>query len=299
MMAAMGLSALDPGRTPLKLRPQGVGEIFDEGFRLYRSNFALFATLGLLTAVPTAAQSLLAGGAHAQGQLWSSIFSGVSSGGFSRVTPANVPWPMVLAGYAIVLVTAPFVWGLITQATIDLAAGGKPSVGHVVRQVAARYWHLVGVLAILALGVLPVITCILIPLTIWLLVRWSVAIPALLAEGAGPIRAIERSSYLTRANWWRMFGISILATILVAVIELALGGVVGLVLGLMPGLPVDARGGGIVLGSAVIGGLLQPITGIIYVLLYFDLRIRKESMELDILAGQAMPPSEPPALSPT
>src|SRR5215470_14083016 len=59
-------------------------------------------------------------------------------------------------------------------------------------------------------------------LTVWISTRLSLAVPAVVLENAGPIAAIQRSWDLVRGSWWRIFGINLLAAIVVGVISLVL-----------------------------------------------------------------------------
>ena len=149
-------------------------------------------------------------------------------------------------------------------------------------------------LLIYVIGFLPSITCILIPLSIWLAVRWVAAFPAIFAEGAGAMKAVERSTFLTANRWWRTFGILLLTYLLVLVVSLALQAVLGLGVGIIPGLTGDLRGAAFLVATSIGGGFVLPIPPIIVTLLYFDLRVRREALELDVLAQQAMLAPPPP-----
>src|SRR5262249_60338781 len=59
-------------------------------------------------------------------------------------------------------------------------------------------------------------------LTVWIWIRFSLAAPAVILEGAGPIAALRRSWQLVRGSWWRVFGISLLALLDVILIGLVL-----------------------------------------------------------------------------
>ncbi|MFD0022078.1 hypothetical protein [Streptomyces sp. NPDC058382] len=52
------------------------------------------------------------------------------------------------------------------------------------------------------------------PLAIWLWVKFSLAPSAVVFENQGPVAALRRSSLLVRGDWWRIFGISLLAGVL-------------------------------------------------------------------------------------
>ncbi|OEJ98290.1 hypothetical protein J116_022120 [Streptomyces thermolilacinus SPC6] len=49
---------------------------------------------------------------------------------------------------------------------------------------------------------------------VWLWVRFSLAPAAVVFEGLGPIAALRRSARLVHGDWWRVFGITLLAAIM-------------------------------------------------------------------------------------
>ncbi|HZQ38160.1 MAG TPA: hypothetical protein VFD32_19680, partial [Dehalococcoidia bacterium] len=53
------------------------------------------------------------------------------------------------------------------------------------------------------------LTVLLVPVAIFLYVRWSLAIPALFAERTGGAGALRRSAELVSGSWWRVFGITV------------------------------------------------------------------------------------------
>jgi hypothetical protein len=290
-MTAMSLNALPAGPSPLALQPQPVSEIFDRAFRTYRANFWLFATLGLASGLPDLVRALLSGGAHSQDL----IFSALTGGGDGAIGSAPANPLFVLAGYALWLLCLPIATSMVVQATVDISADGRPTFVSVLRRVLRRYWVMALVLLLFGVALLPTFLCVLFPVTLWLWVRWSVALPALFAEGTGPMSAIERSSFLTAGRWWRTFGILLLAYMLTFVVALALQGVLELAVGLLPGLSGDVRGAVMLVAGAVGEGFVRPLWPIIITLVYFDLRVRREALELDVLARQAMQASRLPA----
>ncbi|MER5197675.1 glycerophosphoryl diester phosphodiesterase membrane domain-containing protein [Streptomyces sp. NPDC002755] len=142
--------------------------------------------------------------------------------------------------------------------------------------------------ALKALGILGSIV-----LVLWLLIRLSLASPALMLEKQSIKKALGRSLKLTRGSWWRVFGIQLLALIIanivamIVVVPFALlgaalsdGGVSGM---------VDATSDYgwtylIVSGiGSVIGSMITfPISAGVTVLLYVDQRIRREALDLDL-----------------
>ncbi|MEU2286525.1 hypothetical protein ABZ614_32125 [Streptomyces sp. NPDC013178] len=128
---------------------------------------------------------------------------------------------------------------------------------------------------------------------VWLLVRFSLASPALMLEKQGIKKALGRSAKLVRGSWWRVFGIQLLSlfianmvAMIVAVPFVLLGGILS-----DGGLGAFADGSSelgwtylIVSGvGSVIGSLITfPITAGVTVLLYIDQRIRREALDLDL-----------------
>ncbi|CAL9388296.1 hypothetical protein [Streptomyces sp. enrichment culture] len=148
----------------------------------------------------------------------------------------------------------------------------------------------------------------------WFWVRCSLAPAAAVFEGLGPVTALRRSARLVRGDWWRVFGITLLA----AVIAMLAAWVVQLpfqILGLVPSAVLTAGGpddgtssGSLMAGlvAAVLIGLLGALvsqtvtsafTPLVQTLLYVDRRIRTENLA-PTLAEAAARPSWPPYGSP-
>jgi hypothetical protein len=135
-----------------------------------------------------------------------------------------------------------------------------------------------------------------------LLTARYIAAPALVvAEEYGPKGALDRSWALTRNNMWRCFGYLALLAILNFVI-------IGLPISVLQWGVVFAVGtqwygwlSGLLAGlSYFVNILWYPIMVLAITLIYFDLRVRNESMDLDVrvrrLEESTLPPSQPPTL---
>ena len=292
-MSAAGPAAPTPQEPLLRLRPLGVGEILDDIFRVYRRHFGLLCAIGLLLSVPTLLIRLIGGSAVIFGSFISPLSSFGNPPGLVALQPPG-PINIVLLGLAyLVLLVAlvPFTVGAVTQAAIGLALGNPVSVRSAFAGVARRYWALLAQTLILGAAIAPLLLCF--PVAIWLAVRWIVGVPALLAEGIGPIKALGRSWALTRRNWWRTFGILLLIYLLQVVISGALG-TLGLPLALaVPFAPPVVQGSIALTVSTAAGALTLPVVYVCIVLLYFDLRIRHEYFDLDQLARRAVASSRP------
>lgn len=126
----------------------------------------------------------------------------------------------------------------------------------------------------------------------YLYIKFSVAPPAMVLENLGVFAAIGRSWSLTRGNFWRLFGINILTAVITSMVA-------GIFVGI-----ADALGAiFIVVGSSspedVIASLnttyilvmvmstiaqllILPFTSSVNALLYIDLRMRKEGLDVEL-----------------
>jgi hypothetical protein len=131
---------------------------------------------------------------------------------------------------------------------------------------------------IVALGLLggPLVilgVLVAIPVALFFGVRWAFVLQAVVIEGAGPIEALSRSWSLVQGNWWRVFGIMLVVSLILVGISLAAG-----LLGLIPFL------GWII--QLVVPILLTPIAAIAQTLLYFDLRHPEKGFTTETLAKE-------------
>lgn len=118
---------------------------------------------------------------------------------------------------------------------------------------------------------------------IWLGVAWSVAVPVLMVEGVGGPAALQRSFDLVRGRWWATFG----ALVLLVLLVVFAGGIVGFAIGLL------TKGSGSVFVWLLVSvgtGLLvtlfvTPFQAAVLAVIYFDLRVRKEGLDLERLTA--------------
>jgi len=103
---------------------------------------------------------------------------------------------------------------------------------------------------------------------VYFIIRWSLAIPAMLAEGIGVRAGLRRSSELTRGIRLRIFGAIVVVGLAFFVIEL-IGFIVALVIGLSLGsLAVGVATGAVLLLAVIVA--LAPVFPAITVVAYRD-----------------------------
>lgn len=142
----------------------------------------------------------------------------------------------------------------------------------------------------LLIGAMALVFC-LIPLWIWIWVAWSVVMPVMFIENVGLGAAMGRSWRLVEGRWWRTFLILFLMFLLSYVVSIALSAFITLGQSLLqivvsPAVVLWISGA----TSVLVGSLVDPVVQIALVLIYFDLRVRREGLDLFQLAQQVTSP---------
>ena len=125
-------------------------------------------------------------------------------------------------------------------------------------------------------------------LTIWFTIMFRMAAQAVVLEREGPVRALGRSWRLVRGSFWRVLGITLLAGLIVVVTA----GVLQIPFSLFAAMAgggnslLPSTGGNVAgilisaVGGVVAGAVARPISAGVAVLLYVDLRMRREGLDL-------------------
>lgn len=126
----------------------------------------------------------------------------------------------------------------------------------------------------------------------YLSIKFSVASPAMVLENLGVFAAIGRSWSLTRGNFWRLFGINILTAIITSIVAGIFGGIAGalgaifVVVGSSSPEDVIASLNTTYILTMVTSTIAQllilPFTSSVNALLYIDLRMRKEGLDVEL-----------------
>jgi len=259
----------------LDLRPLSLGELLDRTFFLYRRHFLLFIGIAavpyLVILVPVLAGLVLY-------RL------------LAHSSPSFVPAAAVVGIVLIILVAmAVFVAFLYSAgasvfAVSEIYAGRHASIRGSFRLVRGKEWILLGVMFLSGLIIMGGFLALIIP-GIYLMCRIPLATAAAMIENIGPGDAIGRSFFLTKDFAGRSALIYLLA------VSLQYG------VGLMFQMPflvltaVTAKQSHLMLLWTVlgqVGGLLggilvAPVHTIGFALFYYDLRVRKEAFDLQMM----------------
>jgi hypothetical protein len=268
---------------PLRLRPLEVGDLLDETFRMYRRHFLLFAGLSVILSIPSAALSSFSYYALFSGVL---LQAGSVADGQALLQAGTLV--LYLAGALIAIALTPFFYGAVTYAACESALGRPVTPGSVLSEVLRRYFPLLGYW--LLIGVMLVAFC-LIPLWIWIWVGWAVVMPAMFIENLGLGAAMGRSWRLVQGRWWRTFFTLLLMFVIWFVARTALRAFIVLAQSLLQlVIPTVAALWIAAASSVIVGSLVNPLLQIAIVLIYFDLRVRREALDLFQLAQRVSSP---------
>jgi hypothetical protein len=287
-----------------RLRPLGIGEILDVSLKIAWRNAGTLVRIVLVVVLPT---QLLA--SIIQMSATSGSRQGTFGGDFrSGMIQAGDVWTYAAGTFAAVIISflgTQLATAACFRAVADAYLGGRPGWRESLRFAASRFHSIlwVVILSWLVIGV-GLVLCI--APGVYFLVAYAVALPVLLVEGRKGRRALSRSRELVRGRWWKTAILLFVAFVMVAVI----GGVIS---GLITALVFVGKDSTVVvfLVSALAGTVsalvTTPFSAAYTNILYFDLRVRKEAFDLQLLAeqigleppeGSMLPAEEPQALGP-
>jgi hypothetical protein len=119
---------------------------------------------------------------------------------------------------------------------------------------------------------------------------WAVAAPALLLEDLGVFASLRRSWRLVRRSFWRVFGIGLLTSVISYIVRQIFTLPFGIIGGLVAGTQGHIGFSGTLvqllisdIGTILAGAVLYPFSAGVIALLYLDLRIRREGLDVDLM----------------
>jgi hypothetical protein len=162
--------------------------------------------------------------------------------------------------------------------------------------IAALWIPYIVVIVLLALAHAPVLAAILgvlgflamLCVTFAAGVMFSLAPAAVVLERQGPVQGLRRSWQLVRSSFWRVLGILLLTLIIVFIASFILNIPFLIIEGISGGggFGTAALTGSVVsiifaaIGGIVVGAITRPILAGVSVLLYLDMRMRREGLDL-------------------
>jgi hypothetical protein len=247
------------------LRPLSIGEILDTAFQVYRRHFAALVPIVIFCYGPPVLIDVFVqtSGSHPELRLLGMLLN------------------LVLGAIA-------------TAATVYVISEGY--LGHAVTGQEALHWALpyLGrvILASFAFGLIVVLGSLLLVIpgviaACGLAITW----PAIVLEGLTWDAGLRRSWQLTRGHRGKVFLIMLVLGLVLILPMMAIGGLVGFAAALV------AHGGTVTglaaIATAVLVGVVQlaiyPLFNCALTIVYYDLRVRKEGFDLEVLASTLQP----------
>jgi hypothetical protein len=261
-----------PSYTP-QLRPLSVGEMLDAGFRLFN---ARFMTLVLCVLVPVVPLTIVATALQASVDPYAFDLNSTETADSGTALAGTLVAAAIQFAAATLAVAACF------KAISAAYLGERAGVGESLRYALGRVLPLI--VAYLLFVIIFVIGFVLLIVPgIWIGIKLSMIFPAVVFERKGPFGAIGRSWSLTKGNFWRTLGTLIVVFLITFVLQLVLGGVVGGILGASDSgeLTVAIL---LTLVNLITLALTYPLWAAVTTVLYYDLRVRNEGFDLQLLA---------------
>jgi hypothetical protein len=283
------------------LRPLSIGELLDRSFSIYRRNFFLFLGISviphlLVLAIQLARLAFTASSFPVFPRA-TSEFQAASSG-FSLEGMLSAAAFFVI-GLVVAVIAYLFSQGGTVFAVSELYLGRATTIGQSLRRVRGELISLFFVVFLAYLVIFCGFLFLLIP-GVYLACRLCVCIPAALLENLGASDAFGRSFKLTEDNAGRAFLILLLSAVLWydALIVVDVPFVFAVQAAVHSPGTIRTLTALVDVGNWVANVLITPVVTIASALFYFDLRIRKEGFDLQLMlsplrAEAAAPPAPP------
>lgn len=294
--------------------PMSIGQVLDGTFRIYKSNFVRFIAIVAIIHVPIGLFQIVS-----QSLVVSGIMSGTQEAtpmvlptdaagieGFQDSARGEVPVygesapygnggsgvnmglmiggivGAIIAGLAAIFGTI-LCQAALTKSISEHYLGNDISVGDAYKSVTPKIWTLLGAGILVSLVVFGGMLLLIVPGIIFSL-WFALTTPAIIAEDAKAKEGMGRSRELARGNLGKIFSVLFLTSII--------AGIIGMIISVPFSIFSNIMGPGVFsttigqIGSITGNILAAPISAAAAILLYYDLRIRKEGFDLEMLANE-------------
>ncbi len=244
-----------------RARRRGWGQILAAAARMYVKRMSLFVGIGLLflpiSVIVTSFQALFLRTSSVAG-----IDTEAESGGILVLLVLAIGAALTLLGLALVQAAT-------ARALVEIDEGRTIGPLRAYRLALASIGPLLGAIAIAVVAVSLLSTSlILIPIAIWLTVRWALIVPAVELEDRSAIGALRRSGRLVRLEWLKVASLIVVG----GALALAAGPLIGALLIFVTSMPLAF----INVIAGVVYVVTMPFVALTTAYVYFDVRDRDE-----------------------
>jgi len=281
-----------------QLRPLGIGEILDAAFKLYARNFKTLSLCAAVVAVPMSVLTTLVLASTNENAFQPISFDFTAPTGAGEIED---PAAFFAGQGVIVLITAlgtllatGACFRAVSAAYLGSDSTWRQSLGFAARRLHSLVW--VSVLVVLA-TIVGLLMCFV--GAFWIYFMLGVVTPVLLVEDVRGRGALKRSWRLVKDKFWHTTG----ALVVGIMITGALTSIFSLVIVALTFVGPENELLNATLQTllnAVANTLALPFGAVVLAIVYFDLRVRKEGFDLELLAQRigAPPPVWPQAQEP-
>jgi Membrane domain of glycerophosphoryl diester phosphodiesterase len=259
-----------------QLRPLSIGETLDAGFRLLR---ARFGTLIVCVLVPMVPLSIIATviEASTNDQAFDVNATTTSTTDDGAIIAGTLISALIQGAAAALAIAACF--RVVSSAYLGERAEAGPSLRYGLSRLLPLIVAYITLSIVLAVSAL----FLLIP-AIFLGVKWCVTFAAIVAERAGPFSAMGRSWELTGGHWWRTFGTLLVVGLIALVLYLAVVAGLGGTIAASEDMSEVTYATLATALTVILFAILYPLVASIITVIYYDLRVRNEGFDLQLLA---------------
>ena len=257
------------GGGAISLTPRGIGEILSAAFDVYKRNWQTLVSIVAIVAIPVSIAQF-----YVIRELIETVTSTarVTEGGQIEVHVTSGAFRALwasAAGNLFVFVMTYVLTAAITKAAADDIVGRTPTLGESYAFGFRRFFSVLWISILVGLIVVGGLILLIIPGIIFA-VKLTTAIPALVVEGKRGSEAIGRSWNLTKGAFWHVLGAVVVAGLLTGVISSIISGPFNqwFMAGLFSGIAM---------------AITMPFSTLVIVLLYTDLRVKKENLDVATL----------------
>jgi hypothetical protein len=244
-----------------------VPQLLDGGLRLYLRHFGLLFPVPLIAGLVTWIVEFTAKPVAVQTPALPAVFRAL--GGVHGLAP---PPGAVLLALVVEVLASVLLLVMVARVATD---AGEPSLGEAFGAALRCLWPVVAIGVVLAVCGGIGLVLFVVP-GVFLLTRWAVAAAAAAVEGRHAGSALGRSWSLVRGHFWHTLGTVFFAGV-VSWILVFVGTFVGLVFAAIPGRAgLEIR----LLWQVGVNALVAPYAVSVFILLFSDLRARKEGTDL-------------------
>ena len=256
-----------------QFEPMSIGQILDRTFRLYRQNFVRFVAIAAVVQVPIAIVMLAL-----QRVLPQTAEEGASP---RYVMVIGLAWAFIGAFFAVI--SKGFGEAALLKSVSESYLGRSVTVSQAYRFILPKLGAVVCASILVFLVIVGGILLLVVPGIIFSL-WFSLTMQAIVLENLKATDGMSRSMLLVRGNLGKVFLVGLVVLLIASIVNLLFWGAGSLAASYLPGHDPTGPMAVTQLVSMVGEVLVMPISAAAMILLYYDLRIRKEAFDLEMLA---------------